>query len=132
MPLFSIQTFSQIFKREDMSNQNYSLSSNNANLSKNNGNQSTSKLSSNIKGFLNKPDNKKDSKSDEFKSNNPPKASFLDSTDPNETGRNTAQIIFEQEKEDKKTLGKTPPPPPSSSSSTTTSKIKKENDETTS
>jgi phosphatidylglycerophosphate synthase len=130
MPLFSIQTFSQIFKREDMSNQNYSLSSNNANLSKNNGNQSTSKLSSNIKGFLNKPDNKKDSKSDEFKSNNTPKASFLDSTDPNETGRNTAQIIFEQEKEDKKTLGKTPPPPPSSSSSTTTSKIKKENDET--
>ena len=31
---------------------------------------------------------------------------YIDSTDPNETGRNTAQIIFEQEKEDKKTLGK--------------------------
>ncbi|MDQ4073604.1 MAG: CDP-alcohol phosphatidyltransferase family protein [Thermoproteota archaeon] len=38
-----------------------------------------------------------------------------DRTDPNETGRNVAQLIFEQENEDKKTINlRTPPPPPPS------------------
>jgi phosphatidylglycerophosphate synthase len=132
MPLFSIQTFSQIFKREDMSNQSFSSFSNY------NRDQSTTKSPSNNKGFLNKQDNKKDLKSDESKStNSAPKASYLDSTDPNETGRNTAQIIFEQEKEDKKTLGKsTTSSSPSSAdasstTTTTTSNNKKENKEST-
>ena len=118
MPLFSIQTFSQIFKREDMSNQSFSSFSNY------NRDQSTTKLPSNNKEFLNKQDNKKDLKSDESKYNSAPKASYLDSTDPNETGRNTAQIIFEQEKEDKKTLGKS-----TTSSTTTTTNNKKESNE---
>jgi archaetidylinositol phosphate synthase len=53
-----------------------------------------------------------------------------DRTDPNETGRNVAQLIFEQENEDKKTIGakstssSSPPPPsppnPSPSKTTTT------------
>ena len=76
MPLFSIQTFSQMFKREDTSNQNFSLSSNKSDLSKYDNEQSSSKLSTNIKGFLNKSDNRKDSKPEEYKSNNTPKASF--------------------------------------------------------
>jgi len=114
-----------------MSNQSFSSFSNY------NRDQSTTKSPSNNKGFLNKQDNKKDLKSDESKStNSAPKASYLDSTDPNETGRNTAQIIFEQEKEDKKTLGKSttsssPSSAASSTTTTTTSNNKKENKEST-
>jgi len=105
-----------------MSNQNYSLSSNNPNPTKYNIDQSSSKTSTND-GFLNKSDSKKDSKSEEFKSNNTPKADFLDKTDPNETGRNVAQLIFDQENEDKKTTSKNIQP--DSASSTTTSNPKK-------
>jgi phosphatidylglycerophosphate synthase len=134
-PLFSIETFSQIFKREDMTNQNYSLSANNSDSTKFNNDQSfSSKTSSNVREFMDKPNNKVQTKSEAPKPYNPPKASYIDKTDPNETGRNVAQIIFEQENEDKKTLGNTNQPPPTTTTTTTTTTTenqKKENNEDT-
>jgi hypothetical protein len=132
-PLFSMQTFSQIFKREDMTNQNYSLSANNSDSTKFNSDQSfSSKTSTNVREFIDKPDNKIQTKSEDPKPYSPPKASYIDKTDPNETGRNVAQIIFEQEKEDKKTIGNTnQPPPTTTTTTTTTANQKKENNENT-
>ena len=125
-PLSSIQTFSQIFKREDMANQNYSLSANNSDSTKFNNDQSfSSKTSTNVREFIDKPDNKVQTKSEAPKPYNPPKASDIDKTDPNETGRNVAQIIFEQENEDKKTLGNTNQPPPTTTTTTTTTENQK-------
>jgi archaetidylinositol phosphate synthase len=135
-PLFSMQTFSQIFKREDMTNQNYSLSANNSDSTKFNSDHSfSSKTSTNVREFIDKPDNKIQTKSEDPKPYSPPKASYIDKTDPNETGRNVAQIIFEQEKEDKKTIGNTNQPPPTTTTTTTTTTTanqKKENNENTS
>jgi archaetidylinositol phosphate synthase len=102
MPLFSIQTLSQIFKREDMSNQNFTSYSNNQNITKYDNNNQSLKDSLN-KEKINKIDTKRPSSNQpDFKSNNAPKASYLDTTDPNETGRNVAQLLFDQENEDKK------------------------------
>ncbi len=130
VPIFSSQTFSQIFKREDTTNQTYSISANNPDSTKFNNDQSfSSNTSSHVRETLEKPGNKMQTKSDDPKPNSAPKANYLESTDPNETGRNVAQIIFEQENEDKKTVGKT-----TDSSSTTvesSSKLKKENNENT-
>jgi hypothetical protein len=84
---------------------------------------SLSKITKNVNDYLDKTDSKKltttdgasksDSKSTSTSTTLPPppppapstskpetKAQFLDSTDPNETGRNVAQIVFEQEGED--------------------------------
>jgi len=105
-----------------MANQNYSLSANNSDSTKFNNDQSfSSKTSTNVREFIDKPDNKVQTKSDPPKPYNPPKASYIDKTDPNETGRNVAQIIFEQENEDKKTLGNTNQPPTTTTTTTTTS-----------
>ncbi len=127
VPLFSIQTIYQMFKREDMTNHDYSTSKINSESTKyNNGDQSTtSKVNANVRDRLDGADNKRDTRPSEveFKSNNAPKASYLDTTDPNETGRNTAQLISEQENEDKKVLGKT--------TSSSTSDAKKDNKEKT-
>ena len=127
VPLFSVQTIYQMFKREDMTNHDYSTSKINSESTKyNNGDQSTtSKVNANVRDRLDGADNKRDTRpsEDEFKSNNAPKASYLDTTDPNETGRNTAQLISEQENEDKKVLGKT--------TSSSTSDVKKDNKEKT-
>jgi len=106
-PLFSVQTLSQIFKREDTSNTNYSLSSNRSFSPPSNGQSSTStslKTSNNAKQIETRPQPAKEIKP-ETKTSSAPKADFLDKTDPNETGRNVAQLIFEQENEDKK-MGK--------------------------
>jgi hypothetical protein len=85
---------------------------------------SLSKITKNVNDYLDKSDSKKltttdgasksDSKSTSTSTTlpSPPpppapstskpetKAQFLDTTDPNETGRNVAQIVFEQEGED--------------------------------
>ena len=107
-PLFSIQTFSQIFKREDMTNQNYSLSANNSDSTKFNNDQSfSSKTSTNVREVY------RQTRQQKYKQNQKilnliihQRPAYIDKTDPNETGRNAAQIIFEQENEDKKTSGK--------------------------
>ena len=107
-PLFSVQTLSQIFKREDMSNRDYSQSSNRSSFSPPSNGQSSSstslKTSSNAKQMDTRPEPRKEIKP-ETKTSTLPKADFIDKTDPNETGRNVAQLIFEQENEDKK-IGK--------------------------
>jgi archaetidylinositol phosphate synthase len=107
-PIFSVQTLSQIFRREDMTDRNYSLRSNNSvpSTSSNTSTSSTSastnyKTSNNAKLVEEKQESKKESKP-EVKPSSSPKANFIDKTDPNETGRNVAQLIFEQENEDKK------------------------------
>jgi hypothetical protein len=132
-PLFSVQAFSQIFKREDMANQNYSLSANDSDSTKFNNDQSfSSKTSTNVREYIDKPDNKVQAKFEAPKPYNSPKASYIDKTDPNETGRNVAQIIFEQENEDKKTIDNTKQPPPKTTTTTTTTTTenqKKENNE---
>jgi hypothetical protein len=107
-PIFSVQTLSQIFRREDMTDRNYSLRSNNS-VPSTSSNTSTSstpastnyKTSNNAKLVEEKQESKKESKP-EVKPSSSPKANFIDKTDPNETGRNVAQLIFEQENEDKK------------------------------
>ena len=136
-PIFSIQTLSQIFKREDMTNRNYSLRSNTSVTSTSSNASSSSSTSNNYKTSNNaklseeRQQSKKESKPD-VKLGSTPKASFIDKTDPNETGRNVAQLIFEQENEDKKagrdnkatstsTNPKKPDNPNSNSSSTSNS-----------
>jgi archaetidylinositol phosphate synthase len=107
-PIFSVQTLSQIFRREDMTDRNYSLRSNNS-VTSTSSNTSTSstpastnyKTSNNARLVEEKQESKKESKPD-VKLSSSPKANFIDKTDPNETGRNVAQLIFEQENEDKK------------------------------
>ena len=60
----------------------------------------------NTKEVESRPESKRDIKTEESKSKTLPKADYLDKTDPNETGRNVAQLIFEQENEDKKATTK--------------------------
>ncbi len=124
MPLFSIQTLSQIFKREDMSTQNFTSYSNNQNLTRYDNNNQSLKDSLN-KEKINKLDNKGPPNQQESKSNTAPKASYLDKTDPNETGRNVSQLIFDQENEDKKVTD-------NKNLTTSTANPKKDNGTTTS
>ncbi|TVP39025.1 CDP-alcohol phosphatidyltransferase family protein [Candidatus Nitrosocosmicus arcticus] len=110
-PLFSIQTFKDMYSR----NHEYDLSSGTMTSRLNEPPTSLSKLTNNVDDYLEKPDSKKMKTSDEHSKStstttSPPppsaasktvtKAEFLDKTDPNETGRNVAQIVFEQEGED--------------------------------
>jgi archaetidylinositol phosphate synthase len=134
--LFSIQAFSQIFKRDSMTGSTYSTSgsqnttkfdndkptssSTASTASSKSGASASSRFSDSVRDILHKPDTKKDEKlNEETKPYKTEKANFLDKTDPNEMGRNTDQIIFELENEDKKMQSKKspPPPPPSSTSS---------------
>jgi archaetidylinositol phosphate synthase len=120
VPLFSIQTFRQIFQREDMTNRDYKLGSNRSDSSSNtNSRPSSAKSSINTKEVESRPEIKRDIKTEESKSKTLPKANFLDKTDPNETGRNVAQLIFEQEEEDKKA--------PTKPATTTSTNSKNEN-----
>jgi archaetidylinositol phosphate synthase len=149
--LFSMQSFSQIFRRDSMTGSTYSTSggqntpkfdndkptsSSSSTVSSKSGASASSKFSDSVREILHKPDNKKDEKiNEESKPYKTEKANFLDKTDPNEMGRNTDQIIFELENEDKKMQSiKSPPPPPppasttsSSSASSTTDASKPEN-----
>jgi archaetidylinositol phosphate synthase len=149
--IFSMQSFSQIFRRDSMTGSTYSTSggqntpkfdndkptsSSSSTVSSKSGASASSKFSDSVREILHKPDNKKDEKiNEESKPYKTEKANFLDKTDPNEMGRNTDQIIFELENEDKKMQSiKSPPPPPppasttsSSSASSTTDASKPEN-----
>jgi hypothetical protein len=71
----------------------------------------------NTKEVESRPESKGDIQTEESKSKTLPKADYLDKTDPNETGRNVAQLIFEQENEDKKATTK-----PKTTSTSTNSK----------
>src|SRR6476620_7051005 len=71
----------------------------------------------NAKEVESRPESEIDIKTEESKSKTLPKADYLDKTDPNETGRNVAQLIFEQENEDKKATTK-----PKTTSTSTNSK----------
>ncbi len=110
-PLFSIQTFRDMCSR----NHEYEVSSGTMTSRLNEPPTSLSKLTKNVNDYLEKPDSKKMTTSDETSKSTstttaPPtpssatepvsKAEFLDKTDPNETGRNVSQIVFEQEGED--------------------------------
>ena len=110
-PLFSIQTFRDMCSR----NHEYEVSSGTMTSRLNEPPTSLSKLTKNVNDYLEKPGSKKMTTSDETSKSTstttaPPtpssasepvsKAEFLDKTDPNETGRNVAQIVFEQEGED--------------------------------
>jgi hypothetical protein len=115
-PLFSIQTFRDMSSR----NHDYELSAGTMTSRLNEPPTSLSKITKNVNDYLDKTDNKKTTNIDTDRTSkststtlppppSPPpttapkpetKAQFLDSTDPNETGRNVAQIVFEQEGED--------------------------------
>jgi phosphatidylglycerophosphate synthase len=117
-PLFSIQTFRDMCSR----NHDYELSAGTMTSRLNEPPTSLSKITKNVNDYLDKTDNKKTTNTDTDKTSRstststtlppppppPPtaapkpenKAQFLDSTDPNETGRNVASIVFEQEGED--------------------------------
>ncbi|WP_458747429.1 CDP-alcohol phosphatidyltransferase family protein [Candidatus Nitrosocosmicus sp. T] len=113
-PLFSIQTFRDMCSR----NHDYELSAGTMTSRLNEPSTSLSRITKNVNDYLDKTDSKKwtttdgASKSTSTSTTLPPpppapstskpetKAQFLDSTDPNETGRNVAQIVFEQEGED--------------------------------
>jgi len=110
-PLFSIQTFRDMCSR----NHEYEVSSGTMTSRLNEPPTSLSKLTKNVNDYLEKPGTKKMTTSDETSKSTstttaPPtpssasepvsKAEFLDKTDPNETGRNVAQIVFEEEGED--------------------------------
>lgn len=120
--LFSVESFSQIFKRDSsMAGSNYSTTGRQDTTkldSDKPSSSSSSRLSDSVREILHKPDTKKNEKLEESKPYKTEKASFLDKTDPNEMGRNTEQIISELENEDKKFMSKKPP---SSSASTTDS-----------
>jgi archaetidylinositol phosphate synthase len=136
--LFSIQAFSQIFKRDSMTGSTYSTSgsqnttkfdndkptssSTTSTASSKSGASASSRFSDSVRDILHKPDTKKDEKlNEETKPYKTEKANFLDKTDPNEMGRNTDQIIFELENEDKKMQSNKSPPPSSTSSSSASS-----------
>jgi archaetidylinositol phosphate synthase len=136
--LFSIQAFSQIFKRDSMTGSTYSTSgsqnttkfdndkptssSTASTPSSKSGASASSRFSDSVRDILHKPDTKKDEKlNEETKPYKTEKANFLDKTDPNEMGRNTDQIIFELENEDKKMQSNKSPPPSSTSSSSASS-----------
>ena len=139
--LFSIQALRDIFKRDITTSTSGFSPSGNANNTTNfrdDQSSSSTKVSSTIKELLKKPSEiKNDIKTEASKPSQPRKAMFIDRTDPNETGRNTDQIISELDAEDRKTTrtnastnqpdlkkDNNKPPSPSSSSSTTTNNTK--------
>jgi phosphatidylglycerophosphate synthase len=137
--LFSVQSFSQIFKRDSMAGSTYATSGSQNTTKFDNDRPSpsqsspsqsspSSKFSNSVREILHKSDTKKDEKLNESKPYKTEKANFLDKTDPNEMGRNTDQIIFELENEDKKMQSKKSP---SSSSTTASSKPESKNNKTT-
>jgi archaetidylinositol phosphate synthase len=133
--LFSVQSFSQIFKRDSMAGSTYATSGSqnttkfdNDRPSPSSQSSPSSRFSNSVKEILHKSDTKKDEKLIESKPYKTEKANFLDKTDPNEMGRNTDQIIFELENEDKKMQSKKSP---SSSSTTASSKPESKNNKTT-
>ncbi len=117
-PLFSLQTF------RDMSSRNHEYESSSGTVTSrlNEPPTSLSKITKNVNDYLDKPNDKKMTTSNTYskpssttttttttKTPPPPpqpsstttkKAEFLDGTDPNETGRNVAHIIFDQEGDD--------------------------------
>jgi archaetidylinositol phosphate synthase len=117
-PFFSIQTFRDMTSR----NHEHEVSSGTMTSRLNEPPTSLSKITKNVNDYLDKTDSKKMTISDKSsttttastKTTTPPpapkqstttpppapKAQFLDETDPNETGRNVASIVFEQEGED--------------------------------
>ena len=112
MPLFSVQTFRDMFQR----NHDFDGTTNGTMTSRlNEPPTSLSKLTKNVNDYLDKPSNtKKESSSTSTTTSTtkpettttsttrpePAKAQYLDKTDPNETGRNVAQIVFGQEEEE--------------------------------
>jgi archaetidylinositol phosphate synthase len=113
-PLFSIQTFQDMFKR---THEFDGLSAGTMTSRLNEPPTSLSKLTKNVNDYLDSPGNKKSEPSGKSASSTsssttttpPPKpegqsaqakAQYLDKTDPNETGRNVAQIVFGQEEEE--------------------------------
>lgn len=118
MPLFSAQTFREIFQR----NPEYEGVADGTKISRlNEPPTSLSKLTKNVNDYLDKPTSKKTeststtSTSTTTTTSRPaettkqdtkpstttrPRADYLDKTDPNETGRNVAQIVFSQDKEE--------------------------------
>lgn len=110
--LFSTKTMSEMFSR-DISQMQTSRPSDNTSKFNTEPSSSISKITKNVKDFLESPDEKPSrntgtsssstsTTSKEDISSSQDKIKFLDKTDPNETGRNVAQILFEQESEDKK------------------------------
>ena len=119
-PLFPLQTFRDMSSR----NHEYEVSSGTVTSRLNEPPTSLSKITKNVNDYLDKPNDKKMTTSNTYskpsstttttttttttKTPPPPppppsstkKAEFLDGTDPNETGRNVAHIIFDQEGED--------------------------------
>jgi hypothetical protein len=144
--IFSIQAMKDIFKRDVTSGSgDFSSPSIESNTTKfSNDQTSTSKVTSSIKDLLKKPEIKKETRPEETRTRPeetrtrpeetrtrpeetrtapPRKAIFIDNgSDPNETGRNTDQIISELEEEDRK-IAKSVPPAPSPN-------LKKDNKET--
>ena len=123
--IFSIQAMKDIFKRDVTATRSNGFSSadTESNTTKfSNDQSSTSKVTSSIKDLLKKPEIKKETRPEETRTRpeetrttTPRKAVFIDSgSDPNETGRNTDQIISELEEEDRK-YARTVPPSPSPS-----------------
>ncbi len=129
--IFSIQAMKDIFKRDVTARSNgFSSPSSESNTTKfSNDQSSTSKVTSSIKDLLKKPAIRKETRPEETRTRpeetrtrpeetrttTPRKAMFIDNgSDPNETGRNTDQIISELEEEDRK-IAKSVPPSPSPS-----------------
>ncbi|MDP8906542.1 MAG: CDP-alcohol phosphatidyltransferase family protein [Thermoproteota archaeon] len=113
--IFSIQAMKDIFKRDVTARSNgFSSPSSESNTTKfSNDQSSTSKVTSSIKDLLKKPAIRKETRPEETRTTTPRKAMFIDNgSDPNETGRNTDQIISELEEEDRK-IAKSVPPSPS-------------------
>jgi archaetidylinositol phosphate synthase len=139
--IFSIQALKDIFKRDVTARSNgFSSPSIESSTTKfSNDQSSTSKVTSSIKDLLKKPEIKRETRPEETKTRpeetkttTPRKAIFIDNgSDPNETGRNTDQIISELEEEDRKIAKSVPPSPstdlkkdnkkPSTTTSSTTS-----------
>ena len=106
-PLFSVQTFKDIFQR----NHDFDGISGGTMTSRlNEPPTSLSELTKNINDYLDKPSNAKTESTNRStttsmtkpESTKPEtmKAQYLDKTDPNETGRNVAQIVFGKEEEE--------------------------------
>ena len=141
--IFSIQAMRDIFKRDVTARSNgFSSPSSESNTTEfSNDQSSASKVTSSIKDLLKKPEIKKGgrpeetrtrpeetrTRPEETRTTTPRKAMFIDNgSDPNETGRNTDQIISELEEEDRKIAKSVPPSPDlkkdnTKSSATTTS-----------
>ncbi len=108
MPLFSVQTFTKMFSRN---NDFDGIADGTMTSRLNEPPTSLSKLTKNVDDYLDKPTNSKTAQSSgttTTTSTSKPETSkpetrtaqYLDKTDPNETGRNVAQIVFGHEEEE--------------------------------